>query len=370
MSAFISSSTAVAMIDARTQSGAVLLPRTTDLLNRVVTFKDIFGAVARSTVMISTTGGDFFEDGTNMRVFNTAYQSIQVYAGRPGFWYTIGGSSQLTMNTSALVATTISAGTTLLSSLTVGPVGSIFSPGATASITRKINNLAVDRTILDIGGSDRELGNFNNIWKYRLAFSNQNTGTGGNFNILALPVASNTYNSDGAELLRVTITSAGNLGILCNAPAFALDVNGTAHKQDNLTTWNQVSDARIKQNITLADIDVCYSNVKQLPLRRYEFISSFYEQNQKFDNRRIGFIAQEVSTLFPKAITSVSSMGYDDLLTFNFDQINYSMYGALQKVIGENEAMQSTILGQALRIQTLSGTSFSILSTLEGLQGR
>ena len=108
MATFISSLTGVAMIDARTQSGTVFLPSTQTSLNRILTLKDIYGAVANSTVLVRTSGTDVFEDGSTQRAFRTPYQSLVVYAGQPGYWFTLGGTTQATTIVSSLTVSTIS----------------------------------------------------------------------------------------------------------------------------------------------------------------------------------------------------------------------------------------------------------------------
>jgi hypothetical protein len=58
------------------------------------------------------------------------------------------------------------------------------------------------------------------------------------------------------------------------------------------------------------------------------------------DKTQLGFIAQEVSDIFPK---SISTQGYysdtiniPDLLSIDISQINYSLYGAVKKLIEIN----------------------------------
>jgi len=62
------------------------------------------------------------------------------------------------------------------------------------------------------------------------------------------------------------------------------------------------SDSNIKQNISYADLSICYSNVKNLPLRYFGYIPSY--ETSKLDKNQLGFIAQEVYTIFPKSIFS------------------------------------------------------------------
>ncbi len=55
------------------------------------------------------------------------------------------------------------------------------------------------------------------------------------------------------------------------------------------------------------------------------------------DINQLGFIAQEVNNIFPKAVSSNnfnnSNLNIPDLLSIDITQINYSLYGAVKKLI-------------------------------------
>jgi hypothetical protein len=176
-------------------------------------------------------------------------------------------------------------------------------------------------------------------------------------------------------LLNNTLQIDQNLfyvGVNCNTPAYTLDVNGTINAFTAVKSngTNLTSDRRIKQFITTADLDICYSNVKNLPLRRFEFIDSF--KITKFDGKQIGFIADEVEQYYPKAVNLFSTNvgGFSTIKHLNYDQIFFANYGATKKLMDIVESQDSTIKGQAFAMQTLLGTQSLILSTLNGLQGR
>ena len=59
-----SSFTMVTMLDTRLNAVTVAMPRTTDILNRVITFKDIYGSANTYPITLTTSGGDVFENGT------------------------------------------------------------------------------------------------------------------------------------------------------------------------------------------------------------------------------------------------------------------------------------------------------------------
>jgi hypothetical protein len=101
------------------------------------------------------------------------------------------------------------------------------------------------------------------------------------------------------------------------------------------------SDSNVKQDISSADIGLCYSNVKQLPLRRFTYIPSYAAS--KIDQTQIGFIAQEVYSTFPKSIFSTFDESINSsIMNMNFDQIFLSHYGATQFLISTVENQQTT----------------------------
>ena len=99
--------------------------------------------------------------------------------------------------------------------------------------------------------------------------------------------------------------------------------------------WSTVSDRRIKENIEKASYDKCYDNINKLELYRFNYIKELNNINK--DNKQLGYIAQEVEDIFPKAVSTQTfynnSLSISDLLSIDISQINYSLYGAVKKLI-------------------------------------
>jgi collagen type VII alpha len=94
------------------------------------------------------------------------------------------------------------------------------------SVCTDIANAAATPVYMEIGAHARTSGGFAGIYKYRLGFSNTNTGTG-NFVLDAVPVANATYNADGTILNRLTILGTnGNVGINTTVPTYTVDISG------------------------------------------------------------------------------------------------------------------------------------------------
>jgi hydroxymethylpyrimidine pyrophosphatase-like HAD family hydrolase len=128
---------------------------------------------------------------------------------------------------------------------------------------------------------------------------------------------SSTFSSSDIEYMRITANGASIY-------------NPTGSPQ-----WSTVSDRRIKENIEKASYDKCYDNINKLELYRFNYIKELNNINK--DIKQLGYIAQEVEDIFPKAISTQqfynNSLSIPDLLSIDISQINYSLYGAVKKLI-------------------------------------
>ena len=69
--------------------------------------------------------------------------------------------------------------------------------------------------------------------------------------------------------------------------------------------WTVVSDERIKTDVELADLDRCYEIVKTIPLKYFGWAEGVYTEEQVKDRHGLGWIAQDVQKVFPKAVNTV-----------------------------------------------------------------
>jgi len=146
--------------------------------------------------------------------------------------------------------------------------------------------------------------------------------------------------------LEVVSVRNSNVGIGVTAPIYTLHLNTDSAAKTATNTWSVTSDQRIKENIVLADIDRCYEIVKTLDLKRYTWKDEFISAEMARDRSKLGWIAQEVETVFPKAVDTVDMYGISDCKTLNSDQIYAVMYGAIKKLqqMGEAQALEITEL--------------------------
>jgi hypothetical protein len=158
-----------------------------------------------------------------------------------------------------------------------------------------------------------------------------------------------------------------NLGPAFSTLAFAdidgfLRITGDAIKPTN-ANWVGYSDKRVKENIYPANLKQCYGVLSTIKLNHYSYISSYAIKYNLKDKSQLGFIAQEVSTLFPKSTPNrfdVLSTGdaYYDLCK---GQLDMSHYGATQYLISSMYSRSSLIGNQMIQLETFAGIYSTIL---------
>jgi hypothetical protein len=148
-----------------------------------------------------------------------------------------------------------------------------------------------------------------------------------------------TYNS-----LNTNVYHMGNVGIGTKLPEYSLHVDGyiytsaTAYTSSTKTKWTTVSDRRIKENIVKASYDKCLDNIRNIELYRFNLNNDNVITN---DKNQLGFIAQEVQKIYPKAVETNKIIDKNnlipDLLTLNTTQIDYTLFGAVKELINKVE---------------------------------
>lgn len=154
------------------------------------------------------------------------------------------------------------------------------------------------------------------------------------------------------------LANGGNVGIGTSSPSYQLQLSTDSAAKPSTSTWTVSSDERLKENIEAADLDICYNAVKSIPLKRYKWKDEIYSAEQVADRSKIGWIAQDVQAVFPKAVGQhkfvynqvkdeegniVFEDSIDDCLSLNSDQLYASLFGAVQKLMGEVESLQDRI---------------------------
>lgn len=154
----------------------------------------------------------------------------------------------------------------------------------------------------------------------------------------------NSYNVDSVvceynENLAIDIIN-NRVGIAKSNPQFSLELGEDLAFKPTSSAWATSSDERLKEQIVNADLDICYNNIKNIPLKHYTWNNDVYNVNQISDRSQLGWIAQDVENIIPKAVEKKNMHGLTDCRTLNNDQIIANLYGAVQKLIQMDERLE------------------------------
>lgn len=205
------------------------------------------------------------------------------------------------------------------------------------------------------------------------------------------------HNSTLSAWDKITVGGSGNVGIgTVYDPTFQLELNvDSAFKPGSAGLWTFTSDSRIKKDISDADLNICYNNIKGLKLHRFEWDPQYYDKLSMKDRHVIGFIADEVETMFPKAVSKQDTKEFrvkqfdvdgnvmkdgsgndienitllQNVYSLNGDQINNSHIGATQKLIQKIEALESDNSSLLSRVSTLETLIAALDQRLQAVEG-
>jgi hypothetical protein len=134
-----------------------------------------------------------------------------------------------------------------------------------------------------------------------------------------------------------------NVGIGTTNPGYQLDLSTDGARKLSTSTWTTGSDERIKTDIQSANLQTCYDTVKSIDLKYFKWNFPAESNVVPDDKHSLGFIAQEVKTVFPNAVSESNSYGYSDFLSLNTDQILKAMYGGLKQTMADKEALEQSL---------------------------
>ena len=103
------------------------------------------------------------------------------------------------------------------------------------------------------------------------------------------------------------------------------------------------SDGRVKENISSANLDFCYSTLAAIPMKTFNFISSFAATTVLGTAQQIGVVAQDIERLLENAVRKVPYAEYDDFRTLNSDQLLFTVMGAVKRLQERVEALERHI---------------------------
>merc|ERR1711871_604386 len=125
----------------------------------------------------------------------------------------------------------------------------------------------------------------------------------------------------------------------------------------------QVSDRRIKRNITDASPADSLDVFRKLRLREYKLHDTYAaSSNNPNEKAAKGFIAQEVAEVLPHAVRqfdrTFEAPGHDDLVVKDMNHVQYDyiyleMVGAVKELISRNDALEQEVNSLKGEIDTL-----------------
>ena len=170
-----------------------------------------------------------------------------------------------------------------------------------------------------------------------------------------------TYASVGELKLYGTIdaittfqTKQDNVGLGTSTPGYQLTLSKDSAAKPSTTTWTVSSDQRLKENIELADLDICYDSIKNLPLKRYKYKDFIIEKAAIRDKTKLGWIAQDVEKVFPKATSVTNCYDIEDCKGLDADQLYAAMYGSIQKLMQKVETLENKVEASETKVSRLT----------------
>jgi hypothetical protein len=145
----------------------------------------------------------------------------------------------------------------------------------------------------------------------------------------------------------------GRLGIGTEVPNYQLELSTDSAGKPSSNTWTVASDSRLKENIENADLNLCYDIIKNLKLKKYKWKDNIFDKYQIKDRSKLGWIADEVEQIFPKAVDIKNVYGLDNCKVLNIDQIITAMYGFSQKLINNYENIDEDINDISIKLNTI-----------------
>jgi hypothetical protein len=217
------------------------------------------------------------------------------------------------------------------------------NPSATLQVsgTVSIQTGATGVQMSDMTSGSLKLGNITQN------YGSSGAGSTGNMGCIVLECLDNTeiavHDSGNANHSLIRYTTSNNITMGRN---FGWGVC-SVFKGNNGTAWDQTSDHRIKENIKKANLNICYDNVKNINLYRFNYKDAFGNGTHR-DRTQLGFVAQQVNQYYPKSITRGKRKLDDnrevpDLASIDITQVNFTLFGAVKQLIRVVEKQSNRI---------------------------
>jgi hypothetical protein len=107
----------------------------------------------------------------------------------------------------------------------------------------------------------------------------------------------------------MVIKTGGMVGIGVESPDYRLQLSTDSAAKPGTSTWTVASDPRLKRDITEADLARCYAIVRALKLKHFRWRDDMVTPDQVSDRGQLGWIANDVEAVFPKAVRTYKHEG-------------------------------------------------------------
>jgi hypothetical protein len=300
--------------------------------------------------------------GINAGAFNQGDYSIAIgpNAGQSGQW-----PSSIVLNASIQAINPSNSG------FYVNPVRS--ETGATSSATMRYNPVTDEITYNNeqIQTSQNTVAAGNVHYSLRNAAGTPRWAIGALTAETTLNVGTDlafiSYNDNGSYFSTVMTMRRSNscIGIGLSTPTAQLHLSRDSAQKPTTNAWTVGSDERIKKDIVPANLDLCYSTVKNLQLKYFKWDEN-YIKNVASDKHSLGFIAQQVKEIFPNSVEIRPGYGYDNFHSLNTDQIDKTHFGATQHLIHVVDSQASTLASQEATLASQASLLAGQASLLAG----
>jgi hypothetical protein len=106
------------------------------------------------------------------------------------------------------------------------------------------------------------------------------------------------------------------------------------------------SDPALKEDVSGANLALCYETLDSLPLRTYSYIQPYQSTFCQYDSTpRIGFLTSEVAPYFPKSVTTTPfeySWGPSTIQMLDTTQVKFLHLGATQHLAQQVSTLETT----------------------------
>jgi hypothetical protein len=174
---------------------------------------------------------------------------------------------------------------------------------------------------------------------------NEGTGCGGYFSCASTGAAALYVSNADAAGVAIKVAS-GRVAIGSITPSYSLELASDSAGKPSTNTWTiTASDERVKDEIEVADYELCLSNFRELDLKRWSWKVGIDGLSEEFipDRKKLGWIAQDVEKIFPKSVNSRPAYGLTDCKGLNTDQVYAMLYGALKAVLAKVDALEKRL---------------------------